>query len=137
MYFYNGDKDMLRRCRYSERLETQEINFLNNAKDRILQLGTQFGQPKKIINAYEVLHNALDGSIENIFYSPEFRLKGPLREKNLKEIANFLTEKRGAIAHGRFSSMFSDTDALIIPGDQPMRRSAFSAWKSPFSKCRT
>ena len=27
--------------------------------------------------------------------------------------------------------------SVIIPGDQPMRRSAFSAWKSPFSKCRT
>lgn len=98
----------------TEVLTTQELNFLNNAKDRILQLGTQFGQTKKIINAYEVLHNALDGSIKNIFYLPEFRLKGPLREKKLKEIANFLTEKRGAIAHGRFSSMFSDTDAQKI-----------------------
>ena len=49
-----------------------------------------------------------------LHYLPELRLKGPLREKNLKEIANFLTEKRGAIAHGRFSSMFSDTDAQKI-----------------------
>lgn len=30
-----------------------------------------------------------------------------------------------------------DTCVVIIPGDQPMRRSAFSAWESPFSKCRT
>lgn len=95
-------------------LNPEEINFLGNAKDRIMQLGTQFGQTKKIINAYKVLHNALDGSIEHIFYLPEFRLKGALREKELKTIATFLAGQRGTIAHGGFSSMFSDTDAQKI-----------------------
>lgn len=95
-------------------LASEDLNFLENAKQRIMQLGTQLGQTKKIINAYQVLHNALDGSVEYIFYFPEFRLKGPLQEKDLKQIASFLAGQRGAVAHGGFSSMFSDSDAQKI-----------------------
>lgn len=95
-------------------LKPEELSFLGNAKERILQLGTQFGQTKKIINAYQVLHNALDASIEHIFFLPEFRLKGPLQEKEIKKIATFLAGQRGAVAHGGFSSVFSDTDAQKI-----------------------
>ena len=54
-------------------LKEEEIDFLENARKRIMQLGTQFGQSKKIINAYQVLHKALDDSIEHIFYLPEFK----------------------------------------------------------------
>ena len=55
-------------------LKQEELGFLKNAKQRIMQLGTQLGQTKKIINAYHVLYNALDGSVENIFYLPEFKM---------------------------------------------------------------
>ena len=61
-------------------LKQEETDFLNNAKDRISQLGTRFGQKSKIVNAYEILHYTLDSSIEHIFYLPKFRLKAHLQE---------------------------------------------------------
>ncbi|MEG2530066.1 MAG: hypothetical protein RSB02_08315, partial [Anaerovoracaceae bacterium] len=97
-----------------EGLTKEEADFLDNAKSRISQLGTQFGQKAKIINAYMVLHNALDSSIEHIFYRPEFRLKGSLQESDLKKVAGFLADQRGAVAHGGFSGIFSDVDAQKI-----------------------
>ena len=95
-------------------LTKEELKFLENAKNRILQLGTQYGQVMKVMNAYQVLHKVLDKSIENIFYLKEFRLKGHLQEKELKKIANFLVKERGKIAHGGFSGAFSDVDAQKI-----------------------
>lgn len=95
-------------------LKKEETDFIRNARDRIMQLGTQYGQQKKITNAYGVLHKALDGSIENIFYLPEFRLNGPLKSKDLKKIAEFLAGQRGAVAHGGFSGVFTDADAQKI-----------------------
>ena len=95
-------------------LTQDELDFLENARNRILQLGTQFGQTMKIVNAYQVLHEALDKSIENIFYLPAFRLKGPLQMKEIKKIAGFLAGQRGKVAHGGFSGAFSDVDAQKI-----------------------
>lgn len=97
-----------------ENLQQEESEFLENAKSRILQLGTQFGQTQKIINAYHVLHNAMDSSIENIFRLPSFKLKGPLKDKELKKIAKFLVSQRGSIVHGGFSGSFSDADAQSL-----------------------
>ena len=37
-----------------------------------------------------------------------------MTSKNLNEVVEFLTGQRGAIAHGRFSSIFSDVDAQKI-----------------------
>ncbi|MBU9739467.1 hypothetical protein [Diplocloster agilis] len=98
----------------TQSLKQEDISFIENAKQRILQLGTQLGQTKKIINAYHVLHNALDGSVEYIFYLSEFRLKGHIQDKDIKTIATFLAGQRGAVAHGGFSSMFTDVDAQKI-----------------------
>ena len=95
-------------------LSKEELDFLKNARDNLLKQGTEFGQRKKIKNAYEVLKNALESSIENIFFLPEFRCKGNLTSKNLNEVAEFLVGQRGAIAHGRFSGVFSDIDAQKI-----------------------
>ena len=95
-------------------LTQDELEFLENARKRILQLGTQFGQTMKIVNAYQVLHKALDKSIENIFYLPALRLKGSLQMKELKRIAGFLAGQRGKVAHGSFSEPFSDVDAQKI-----------------------
>lgn len=95
-------------------LSEEEMNFLENARNRILQLGTQFGQTMKLVNAYQVLHEALDNSIENIFFLPEFRLKGPLQIEDLKKIARVLAEQRGKVAHGGFFWTFSDVDAQKI-----------------------
>lgn len=95
-------------------LVKEELAFLNNARDNLLKQGTEFGQRKKIKIAYNALKKALESSIENIFFLPAFRCKGNLTSKNLNEVAEFLTGQRGAIAHGRFSSVFSDVDAQKI-----------------------
>lgn len=95
-------------------LKQEEMEFLENAKKRIRQLGTQYGLTKKIINVYHVLHHALDRSIKYIFYLPEFRLEGSLQDTDLKKIATFLAGQRGAVAHGGFSGTFSDLDAQKI-----------------------
>lgn len=95
-------------------LTEDELDFLKNAKNRILQLGTQFGQTMKIVNAYQVLHEALDNSIKNIFYLKELKLKGPLQMNEIKKIAVFLARQRGKVAHGSFSGTFSDVDAQKI-----------------------
>lgn len=97
-----------------EGLLQEEIDFLNNVKNRISQLGTQVGQKRKIVKAYQILHKALESSIENIFYQPEFKLKDQLQESDLNKIAGFLTDQRGAITHGSFSGIFSDVDAQKI-----------------------
>lgn len=92
----------------------EELAFLNNARDHLLKQGTEFGQRKKIKIAYSVLKKALESSIENIFFLPPFICNGNLTSKNLNEVVKFLTGQRGAIAHGRFSSIFSDVDAQKI-----------------------
>lgn len=95
-------------------LAREELAFLKNARDNLLKQGTEFGQRKKIKTAYNVLKKALESSIENIFFLPAFRCKGDLTNKKLNEVVEFLTAQRGAIAHGRFSSIFSDVDAQKI-----------------------
>lgn len=98
----------------NENLTKEEHEFIKNAKDNLSKQGTEFGQRKKIKNAYKVLKKALESSIENIFYLPTFKCKGNLKSKNLNDIAEFLVGQRGAIAHGRYSSVFSDIDAQKI-----------------------
>ena len=95
-------------------LSNDETAFISNARANLLKQGTEFGQRKKIKNAYSVLKKALESSIENIFFLPAFRCKGDLTSKNLNEVVEFLTGQRGAIAHGRFSGVFSDVDAQKI-----------------------
>ena len=95
-------------------LSNDETAFVSNARANLLKQGTEFGQRKKIKNAYGVLKKALERSIENIFFLPAFRCKGDLTSKNLNEVVEFLTGQRGAIAHGRFSGVFSDVDAQKI-----------------------
>lgn len=98
----------------SSGLTQDETEFLNNARDNILKQGTEFGQRKKIKIAYSILENALESSIENIFFLPGFKCKGKLNSKNLNEVVEFLVGQRGSIAHGRFFGIFSDEDAQKI-----------------------
>ena len=95
-------------------LSQEELDFLKNVRDNLLKQGTEFGQRKKVKNAYKVLKKALESSIENIFFLPAFRCKGNLTSKRLDEVVEFLVGQRGAIAHGRFSGVFSDIDAQKI-----------------------
>jgi len=95
-------------------LKTEETSFINEARNRLSQIGTQYGQTRKITNAYKYLQSALDSSIENIFYLPEYKLTGTLKNKDIKTIATFLAEKRGTVAHGGFIGEFSDVEAQKI-----------------------
>lgn len=95
-------------------LTAEEKTFVNDAKDRLSQLGTQFGQKRKIINAYNVLSSILYNSIENIFYLPELKLKGKINDKDINTIAKELSSKRGTTAHESSSNTFTDIDAQKI-----------------------
>lgn len=92
----------------------EELDFLSNARNNLLKQGTEFGQRKKLKNAYIILQKALENSIENIFFLPTFRCKGTLTSNNLNKVVEFLVGQRGAIAHGNFSGIFSDSDAQKI-----------------------
>lgn len=95
-------------------LTDEEKKFIEDARKRISQLGTQFGQKRKIINAYNILSSILYNSIENIFYLPEFKLKGQINDKDIDEIATKLSSKRGTAAHESSSNTFTDIDAQKI-----------------------
>ena len=74
------------------------------------ELGNEFGQKRKIINAYEKLKEILKSSIKNIFYLPDFRKEEYLEENDIEIIANDLTGNRNKIAHGTTELNFSDYD---------------------------
>lgn len=82
----------------------EDRNFLNLAKDRISQLGTQFGQRKKIVNAYNQNINILEGSIE--FILPKTLTVGKASER--------LAELRNKIVHGNFHTIFDREEIAII-----------------------
>lgn len=95
-------------------LSDEEKDFLGEAKKRITQIGTQFGQKKKIENAYNVLKKAIDGSIEYIFFLPEYKLKGALQAEQIGKIASDLSSLRGKVAHGSHTGNFTDGEAQKI-----------------------
>ena len=95
-------------------LSEEETEFLKNARENLIKQGTEFGQRKKLKIAYGILKEALESSIENIFYLPTFKCKGNLTKKQLGDVVELLVAQRGAIAHGRFVGMFSDFDAQKI-----------------------
>lgn len=95
-------------------LSKEELEFLKNTRENLIRQGTEFGQRKKLKNAYHILRDSLENSIENIFYLPAFKCKGNLSNTNLNKVVEFLVGQRGAIAHGRFLGSFSDEDAQKI-----------------------
>lgn len=78
-------------------LSGPEKVFLNQAKDRISQLGTQFGQVKKITNAYY--------KMKSTFYNTPYLFFGT---KNVKDIAKDLTILRAKIAHDNYCEELTD-----------------------------
>lgn len=82
----------------------EDRNFLILAKSRIAQLGTQFGQRKKIVNAYNQNVNILEDSKELI-------LPKGLKVKNA---AGLLAELRNKIVHSNFHTIFDREETIII-----------------------
>ena len=97
-----------------KKVTDEEYDFANQAKNRISQLGTQIGQKKKIENAYFVLSNALNTSIENLLW--RLKRKNPKSDtsKIIRIAASKLTTLRGKIAHGESSTILNDDDVECI-----------------------
>jgi len=79
-------------------------NFLRLAKSRIAQLGTQFGQRKKIVNAYKQNINILEESMNFIFP----------RGFKIEKVASILAELRNKIVHSNFHTIFDREEINII-----------------------
>lgn len=93
----------------------EEKQFISDAKQRITQLGTQFGQKTKIVNAYKILSSSIESSIPDILYRhKEFRTATELTEEQINCIAKQLTQLRGSIVHGEEHNKFSLSDCQLI-----------------------
>lgn len=95
-------------------LKDEEKRFLSEAKNRITQIGTQFGQKRKIVNAFNVLRHAMNGSLKNILYRTKFVSEKSWNDSTISSIAQWLVDLRGTIVHGDSTSSFSDEDAQLI-----------------------
>lgn len=95
--------------------EDDEKQFIENSKQRIRQLGTQFGQKAKIVNAYRVLSSSIEKLLPDIFNShKEYISVTKLTEKQIDNIAKKLTGMRGTILHGEEHSALSPEDCQLI-----------------------
>ena len=92
----------------------EEKDFINQAKDKILKLGTEFGQKNKIVNAYKVLSGALMQSIKNIFYLHKLKNFEVLDDDDINDFAKFLAKMRGKKTHSGSILEFTDKEAQII-----------------------
>ena len=95
-------------------ISTEEHNFLEQSKEHISKIGTQFGQSKKISNAYQQLCNALGSSTSHLLYRMYPHQQGILDEKSIKRVANRLTGLRAKIVHGDFSGELSPEDVQLF-----------------------
>ena len=82
----------------------KEKVFLDNARKRVTQLGTQYGQEKKITNAYNSLENIINGSIQYLFPSGF----------NIKEVSKNLSKLRAKIAHDNLYRELTDEELRNI-----------------------
>lgn len=92
-------------------MSDEEKNFIAQAKERTSQLGTQFGQTKRIENAYSVLENALKGSIEHILW--RLKQREPIK-KLIHSVAMNLSKLRGKIVHGELNAELSEIEQQYI-----------------------
>ena len=92
----------------------EENDFLKNIKESICRQGTEYGQRRKITNAYDILSNVFTDSIERILSLHHFEIPKVISRKKIKEIADFLTTTRGKVAHGSAANNFSDEEAQFI-----------------------
>lgn len=96
--------DVINKLGDNDQICDDDRKFLELATSRIAQLGTQFGQRKKIVNAYEQNINILEDSIEFIF---------PTGFK-VEKVASSLAELRNKIVHSNFHTIFDREEINII-----------------------
>ena len=88
--------------------------FVQEARGRIQQLGTQIGQANKVKKAYEVLSETVDSSIENILWRWHFTNPSHLDESEIKRISKLLSRIRGKKAHGNAMEELSEEEVQAI-----------------------
>ena len=91
-----------------------EKQFLNDAINRIQQLGTQFGQTRRIINAYSRLQSSLTHSLHNLLWRIHPSETELLSESEIKDIAKRLTDLRGKVSHGSHIEMLSEEETQMV-----------------------
>jgi len=91
-----------------------EKQFLNDAVNRIQQLGTQFGQTRRIINAYSHLEPAMTHSLHNLLWRIHPNETTPLSASEIKSIANTLTDLRGKVSHGSHIDVLSEEETQMV-----------------------
>lgn len=88
--------------------------FYNSIEERINQFGTQIGQEKKLIKAYSILAEALQSSMQNLFFLPSFRISEVPTQDDIKKIAKTIMSFRGKIFHDGDKSTFSDDETPYV-----------------------
>lgn len=92
--------------------DNEEKDFVDQAIDKITKIGTEYGQNKKIQNAYEVLSTCLCSSMNQIFWTN--KNSNIENSEIVKETAKALASTRGKIAHGSFTGELTDADMTNI-----------------------
>jgi hypothetical protein len=89
--------------------------FINDATQRIQQLGTQFGQTRKIMIAYSIISKGINKLIPDIlFLHEEYCSCTSLTEQQIKKIARELTKLRGSLVHGSYKNQITEKQYQLI-----------------------
>jgi hypothetical protein len=88
--------------------------FYNGIEERVKQYGTQIGQMRKILTAYDCLSAALQNSMQNIFFLPSFSIDGTPTQDDIKKIADRIMAFRGKVIHEGDKSIFSDDEMPYV-----------------------
>ncbi len=98
----------------NRKLTIEEKQFINMAKSRISDIGVEFGQAKKIQKVYETLIQALQSSIDGIFYYFDKNTQKNILKGKLNRISSDLADLRAKAAHGEILEKYSPIQAQEI-----------------------
>lgn len=106
--FREQKNEIIQFIREKRQSDTKDMEkFYQDIETRINQYGTEVGQSRKIINAYNALSDALQSSMQNIFLTlPDKKADFPNKQE-IKKIANFLLNLRGKVIHRYEKNVFS------------------------------
>lgn len=88
--------------------------FYNGIEERVKQYGTQVGQMRKILTAYDSLAKALQSSMQYIFFLPSLCISGTPTQDDIKKIANNIMAFRGKVIHEGEKSTFSNDETPYV-----------------------
>lgn len=89
----------------------REKQFLNNVKQSISREGKRFGQKVKIINAYNVLSEAISDLVKKIVCSNK---ETDLNDTHIKKVAENLTGLRGKLVHSGYTNKLTSQQCNFI-----------------------